>query len=188
LNPIFAAALEVQDLCRGRTWPFCFIGGLAVQRWGEPRLTQDVDLTIVTGFGHEEEFVDALLGLLASRRPDARDFALRNRVLLVKSSGGIPIDIALGALPFEERVVERASSWRVSADVDLQTCGAEDLIVLKAFASRERDWADIEGVVLRQAGRLDEALVWQELLPLLELKGEGAAEGRLKALLARGRH
>ncbi len=39
MNPIFAAALEVQAFCRARRWKFCFIGALAVQRWGEPRLT-----------------------------------------------------------------------------------------------------------------------------------------------------
>lgn len=39
MNPVFGAALEVQELCRGKGWRFCFIGGLAVQRWGEPRLT-----------------------------------------------------------------------------------------------------------------------------------------------------
>ncbi len=185
MNPIFAAALEVQNLCRARAWPFCFIGGLAVQRWGEPRLTQDVDLTILTGFGREQEFVDPLLELLASRLPDARDFALRNRVLLVKSAGGIPIDIALGALPFEQRLVARASSWVVAEDVDLRTCGAEDLIVMKAFANRDRDWADIEGILQRCVGRLDEGLVWKEILPLLELKGERAAEGRLQTLFGR---
>lgn len=47
MNPIFAAALEVQAFCRERGWRFCFIGGLTVQRWGEPRLTQDVDMTLL---------------------------------------------------------------------------------------------------------------------------------------------
>ena len=60
MNPIFAAALEIQEFCRARLWRFCFIG-VAVQRWGEPRLTQDVDLTLLTGFGTEEAFVSALL-------------------------------------------------------------------------------------------------------------------------------
>lgn len=77
MNPIFAAALEIQDFCRARTWRFCFIGALAVQRWGEPRLTQDVDVTIVTGFGAEETYVDVLLGSFKGRRDDARAFALR---------------------------------------------------------------------------------------------------------------
>lgn len=61
MNPIFAAALEVQAFCRERGWRFCFIGGLTVQRWGEPRLTQDVNMTLLTGFGTEAPYVDALL-------------------------------------------------------------------------------------------------------------------------------
>ena len=36
-------------------------GGLAVQRWGEPRLTRDADLTLLTGFGKEARFASALL-------------------------------------------------------------------------------------------------------------------------------
>lgn len=73
---VLAAAGEVQEFCRTHRWPFCFIGVVAVQRWGEPRMTQDVDLTLLTGFGREEQYVDALLTQLQGRRPDARDFAL----------------------------------------------------------------------------------------------------------------
>ena len=47
MNPIFAAALEMQEFCAARRFEFCFIGGVAVQRWGEPRLTVDVDLTLL---------------------------------------------------------------------------------------------------------------------------------------------
>jgi hypothetical protein len=39
VNPLFAAALEIQQFFNAHGWRFCFIGGLAVQRWGEPRLT-----------------------------------------------------------------------------------------------------------------------------------------------------
>ena len=44
LPRVLAAADEVQRFCHQRDWRFCFIGGIAVQRWGEPRFTQDVDL------------------------------------------------------------------------------------------------------------------------------------------------
>lgn len=53
MNPIFAAAREIQDFCRSRGWRSFVIGGLAVQRRGEPRLTRDVDVTLLTGFGSE---------------------------------------------------------------------------------------------------------------------------------------
>jgi hypothetical protein len=63
VNPILAAAIDVERFCDSQGWRFCFIGALAVVRWGEPRLTQDVDLTILTGFGGEERYIDALLDL-----------------------------------------------------------------------------------------------------------------------------
>jgi hypothetical protein len=187
VNPIFATASEIEAFCRSQAWQFCFIGALAVQRWGEPRLTQDVDLTVVTGFGGEAGYVDALLGRFKGRLADAREFALVNRVLLLESHVGIPIDVALGAMPFEERAARRASAFSLQNGVALTTCGAEDLIVLKTFAGRDKDWLDIEGIVLRQSGQLDENLIWRELVPLLELKEAPEASARLRSILARGR-
>lgn len=183
MNPIFAAAREIQEFCRERGWRFCIIGGLAVQRWGEPRLTRDVDVTLLTGFGGEPAFIDELLARFSPRLPDARDFALRNRVVLVSSSDGVPIDIALGAMPFEEEAVSRATAFRVAPDLELATCSAEDLIVFKTFAGRPRDWLDIEGIVTRQGAKLDAPLIWSELLPLLELKEDSEAEERLRRLI-----
>src|SRR5215475_9662223 len=134
LTGVLAAAENIQAFCRERSWPFCFIGGVAVQRWGQPRLTQDVDLTLLTGFGSEEGFVDTLLKSYAARRADAREFALANRVLLINAPNGTAIDIALGAFPFEEHTVQRASSWPWEEGHQLTTCSAEDLIVHKTFA------------------------------------------------------
>jgi hypothetical protein len=65
--------------------------------------------------------------------------------------------------------VERSSDFAIGEGKSLRTCSAEDLVVFKAFAGRDKDWLDIEGVALRQAGRLQEMLVWKELDPL-ELK------------------
>lgn len=183
MNPIFAAAREIQDFCRGRGWRSCVIGGLAVQRWGEPRLTRDVDVTLLTGFGSETSYVDGLLSAFRGRLSDAREFALRNRVLLLSSRSGIPIDVALGAMPFEEAAVSRATPFRIGPELELSTCGAEDLVVYKAFAGRPRDWLDIEGIVVRQGRRLDVPLIWRELFPLLELKDDSETEGRLRRLL-----
>ena len=183
MNPLFAAALEVQAFCQARGFRLCFIGGLALQRWGEPRLTQDVELTVITGFGREAELADEFLSAFAPRIPDARNFALRHRVLLLCSQGGIALDIALGAMPFEERVVSRASPFVVAEDATLLTCSAEDLVVLKAFAGREQDWIDIEGIAVRRSRALDTGLVWEELTPLLELKEDAQTAPRLHRLL-----
>ena len=47
---VIRAAAGLQAVCEEEHWRFCFIGGLALQRWGEPRETVDVDLTLLTGF------------------------------------------------------------------------------------------------------------------------------------------
>jgi hypothetical protein len=46
LSGVLAAAGEVQSFCRTQGWRFGFIAGVALQRWGEPRLTRDVDLRV----------------------------------------------------------------------------------------------------------------------------------------------
>ncbi len=170
MNPILEAASEVDRWCTELGLEFCFIGGLAVLRWGEPRLTRDVDLTVLCAYGAESSVIDPLLERFGARIDDARDFALRHRVLLLRASNDVPIDLALGALPFEARAAERASRWQVGADVLLLTCGAEDLVVHKVFAGRDRDWIDVEGVIERRRDTLDRELIETELRPLLELK------------------
>jgi hypothetical protein len=182
MNPIYAAGLEVERVCRDAGFRFCFIGGLAVQRWGQPRMTADVDLTLITGFGTEEPFVDALLAKLRGRITDARAFALRHRTLLLAASNGVHIDVALGAMPFEEHSVDRASAFVVDSG-SLTTCCAEDLIVHKAFAARDKDWLDIQGIAIRQRGKLNDALIWTELIPLLKLKDDHATEPQLRRVL-----
>lgn len=182
MNPLFTAAAEIQDLCNAHRWGFCFIGGLAVLRWGEPRLTRDVDLTILAAYGSEAPVVDEVLERFTARIDDARAFALRNRVVLLRAHNDVPVDVALGALDFESRAVQRSSPWNVG-EVSLMTCGAEDLVVHKVFAGRDRDWLDVEGIVARQGGLLDSDRILGELSPLLELKGSPGDIERLRAML-----
>lgn len=183
MSDLFDAAARVDRLCRGREWPYCVIGGMAVLRWGEPRQTRDVDLTILTGYGGEAEVVDGLLAAFDARVDEARAFAMAHRVLLLASDRGVGIDIALGALPFEQRAVERATDWTLVDGLTIRTCSAEDLIVHKVFAGRPQDWIDIEMVVTRQAGRLDRSLILDEAVPLLAVKDDEDGRQRLERLL-----
>ena len=41
MRDLFLLADEIQSFCQVRGWRFCFIGGIALQRRGEPRLTGD---------------------------------------------------------------------------------------------------------------------------------------------------
>ena len=164
------AARELQDFCDKRDWRSCFIGGIAVQRWSQARVTRDVDLTLLTGFGGEAQFIEDLLAHYSQRVANAAQFALRSRVLLLNSPSGIGIDISLGALPFEDRVVQRASTFEFVPGLELRTCSAEDLLVMKLFASRAIDLRDAEGIAVRHDKDLDWRYVEEQLTPLAEAK------------------
>ena len=137
MKAVFSAAIDIQTFCQSKQYRFCFIGGLAVARWGEPRFTEDADLTLMTGWGEEAPYIDSLLASFESRIEDAI------------------------------------------------TCSAEDLIVHKAFAGRDQDWADILGILRRQGVALNRELIFAELTPLAELKDDGEVLCRLEKMLER---
>jgi hypothetical protein len=129
--------------------------------------------------------VDALLERYSGRTPSSREFALRHRVLLLQSRDGIPIDVALGGIAFEEQVVSRATRYEFLPGVSLLTCSAEDLIVFKAFANRPRDWGDVETVVARQRACLDWEYIFGQLKPLCQLKEAPEIVDRVRRLRRR---
>ena len=63
------------------------------------------------------------------------------------------------------------SEFDFGPGLNLRTCSAEDLVVLKTFAGRGQDWVDVEYVLVRQRKSLDWRLIESELTPLLELRG-----------------
>jgi len=172
VGPVLDAALAAQAACEKLGLSFCVIGGVALQRWGEPRFTADADISVLVEPGEELQVAEALLMDLPARIDDALGFAARTRVVLARSAGNVGIDIVLAGLPFEARVIGRATPWALGDGNSLQTCSAEDLVVMKVFAARDKDWADVTGILERQGEKLDFDLIRHELVPLLEAKGE----------------
>lgn len=167
---IFHAATEIQRLFESFGYDFCFIGGLAFQRWGNPRYTQDVDLTLLCQIGDEAKTVAQLATWFESRLTQPLEFSIRSRIYLAKLRDGTPADIALGALDFEHHAVSRAVKFDFGIGDPLNICSADDLIVYKAFAARNRDWEDIKSIVIRQGNKLNWHQIFEELTPLVELK------------------
>ena len=76
MKGVLGAALEVQEFLSHAGERFCFIGAIALQRWGEPRLTRDVDVTVLAPYGDERPCADRLLARFRPRISDAREFAV----------------------------------------------------------------------------------------------------------------
>lgn len=180
MKDIFDVAVWVHERFNDLGLVHGFIGGLALQAWGEARVTRDVDVAVMTGFGNEREVVERILGAIPSRHPDPVEFALANRVILAQSPEGIGIDIGLSAFPYEEQMLARCVDVELVPGVVLPLAGPDDLIIQKVFAGRPRDWEDVRGIIARRGSLIDWELIDRELVPLLELIG---APERYTALL-----
>jgi hypothetical protein len=176
-------AFRLQTFLDSHGRRFCFIGGVAVQNWGEPRLTRDIDISLLTGFGDEERTVDLLLGAYLPRIDDARQFALDHRVLLIRSQGGIGIDVSLAALPYEELVIDRAPLVELLPGKRLRLCSPEDLVIMKLFAGRETDVRDARSVVVRQTeSGLDWGYIESHLAQFSLLKDDPGLMNQLRGI------
>jgi len=172
MNPRLQAAWEIHRFLTQHKIPYAIIGGTALPRWGEPRFTTDVDLTVVTSL--EEgvaPFVRLMLTRFESREPDALAFARQNRVLKLRAANQCDIDISLGLPGYEAKMLERAVDYELGKGKTVRVCSAEDLIILKSVAGRPKDLIDAQGVILRQHGKLDAAYIrkwltqFDEVLP-----------------------
>jgi hypothetical protein len=178
------AAVAAQAACDAAGLPNCIIGGIALQRWGEPRFTADVDLAVLVEAGQEAQATSALLARLPARVEDAAGVAARVRVVLAQTAAGVGVDIVLAGLDYEARVIERSTPWDIGGGTRLRTCSAEDLLVMKSFAGRDKDWADVTGILERQGRRLDLAMVRRELAPLVAAKAEPDLLAQLERRIA----
>jgi hypothetical protein len=124
------------------------VGGVATSLLGRPRLTQDIDaLAIVDEASWADATRSAAQYDIHPRIEDALQFARRSRVLLMRHSGsGVDIDVILGDLPFERAALARAVNHDFGG-VRIRLPRVEDLLVMKAVASRPKDLQDIEGLL-----------------------------------------
>jgi predicted nucleotidyltransferase len=147
---------RVARALRGRRLPFMLIGGQAVLVHGEPRLTQDVDITLAAS---PERLNDALEACATAKlSPLPRDVAefVRDTFVLPASDleSGIRVDFVFSTTPFEAEAIRRAVSIDVGG-TPVPFASPEDLILHKLFAGRPRDLEDAAGVVRRKAGDVD---------------------------------
>lgn len=167
---LLGAVKEITEFLEGHHIPYVLLGGLAVQYWGEPRTTRDVDVTVVVAQGELESFLQKTLERFSPRIADALSFARDHRVLLVKTDTGVPIDISLGIAGYEEEVMRRAVIVSFQ-DVRVRMISAEDLIIHKCVAGRARDREDVERILIRQRLQVDVAYIrrWlSDFAPLVE--------------------
>jgi len=89
---LWDSAIELQSYMKSQSFRFCFIGGVAVQRWSEPRITDDLDLTLLMNYGEEQTVAKRILERYQSRHPKPLSFVMEARILLLQDISGTDID------------------------------------------------------------------------------------------------
>ena len=137
-------------------------GAQAALVYGAARLTADVDVTVETGDIPTEVIVETLRRNGFDLSIEDPEFVRATRVLpAVHVPTRIPVDIVLGGPGLEELFASRAHELDV-AGVRVPVARAEDLIVMKVLAGRDKDLTDVEAVLLAQR-ELDLDLVYETL-------------------------
>jgi hypothetical protein len=166
--------------------PHMIIGGLAVIARGVVRHTDDADATVWAANVDVPELLRALCAHgIVGRIPDVESFATQSQVLLlVHQPSGVPMDVSLAWLPFERDALTRAQTVTVEG-VDIPMATAQDLIVYKAIAWRDRDQRDVEELLRVHRSSIDLAYIRDRVAEFAEAIDEPERLDQLDAIVAR---
>jgi hypothetical protein len=166
--------------CRAIGASWYLFGAQAALLYGSARLTADVDATVLLGDAPAEALVAALNAEAFELRVNDAAFVATTRVIpMVHRPTGLPADIVLGGPGLEELFLSRASKRNVGG-AKVPVVAAEDLIVMKILAGRDKDKEDVRAVLRAGQGSLDldatratlemleEALGQSDLTPLFD--------------------
>jgi len=153
--------------------PYMIIGGQAVLYYGNPRLTQDIDITL--GFDNSIrkkiiEFFEMNNFKILPKNPD--EFILETNVLPVQDiPTKIRVDLIFSFSEYEKIAVNRAIDVIIER-VPVKFAAIEDLIIHKLFAGRPRDIEDIEIVIKKNKSKIDVKYIENWLPQFLEIPGK----------------
>ena len=145
-------ALLARELGRAEI-PYMIIGGQAVQLYGEPRMTRDIDVTL--GLGNEG--LDRVVGVCGrcglKPLPAAPAEFVRETMVLpaLEERTGIRVDFVFSVTEYERQAIARSRSVELSG-VSVRFAAVEDVVIHKLVAGRPRDLEDAHGIVAKNPG------------------------------------
>ncbi len=133
--------------------PYMVIGGQAVQLYGEPRLTRDIDLTLGLG-GEGLERVAAVCGRCGLKPLPADPAAFMRETMVLPALDertGIRVDFIFSHTDYERRAIGRSRIVELGG-VPVRFATLEDVIIHKLVAGRPRDLEDTCSIILKNPG------------------------------------
>lgn len=133
--------------------PYMVIGGQAVLIHGEPRFTNDIDITL--GLGLDQAGAIVRIAELAGWQVlvDEPELFVQETMVLPCSDpeSRVRIEFIFSVTPYERQAIDRGVT-RTIQDVPIRFATVEDLVIHKIFAGRARDLDDARTILLKNPG------------------------------------
>ena len=147
---------EVHRILTAHAIPHAFVGGLALNAWGIPRATFDIDLCIVLGPGEQPRLLEALreLGWSADEvyhrgwRDEMAGIPIIHAHYPTEGAL-VRVDLMVADTPFLRSVVERKTAVDIGPAA-VPVCRAADLVLFKVLADRQKDRMDVQNILAIQ--------------------------------------
>lgn len=165
----FVALFEEQRL------EYAVMGGMAVRFLGIPRPTYDLDFTVAVSRDDLERLYVAAeafgVQIATSYRTGWVD-SVAGMPIVKLNFDGVDVDVFLAECAFQKSLLSRRKFQKVDGFC-VWIVTAEDLILLKLIANRDRDRADVQDVLFMQ-GDLDRGylILWAAQLGVGQLLSE----------------
>lgn len=130
--------------------PYMIVGGQAVLVHGQPRLTNDIDVTLGLEPFEAERILDLLPSIgLVPLVDRVSEFLQETFVLPVQhQETGIRVDIIFSLSEYERDAIARAVPTQIGA-ANVRIATVEDVIIHKLVAARPRDLEDVRGLMAK---------------------------------------
>lgn len=162
LKPALRQAIDFLEKSGHR---YAIIGGIALSQWGFARYTHDVDIKVLVPDTDYETVRNELRTVFPRQ---ARINIPEDPFIVAVYIGEVIVDFILALPGYEELIIERAVERDLGGWL-AWVCSAEDLIIQKVVANRDKDWPDIEALLIEQHGQLDQNYIVYWLTQFVEV-------------------
>lgn len=147
---------EILKVCRRLKVGLVFSGGIAFSVVGRPRTTYDVDGVILVEEGNIKKLLQSFeaAGFKYDKKKPINTIRGMPFITLVYSKFKTYVDLFTAVSPFQKEIIKRRKTVKLDG-LKVPLVSAEDLILLKLLAGRERDLDDVREVFLENRGKLD---------------------------------
>lgn len=157
------AAIEFLESLR---IPYVVIGGIANAVWGDPRATRDADFKVFIGNRTLSQFEELLANQFPLVAPDSPEAS--PLIFMARAPNRIKLDFLIAVPGYEDEVLRRASR-HAFGDLTFPICSAEDLVIQKVIADRDKDWMDLASLINIRHDELDDAYIRNWLSQFAEI-------------------